>query len=492
MIEQVYSLARLLEGVDYRLLRGELPERVEGITADSRRVEAGWVFIAVPGTRHDGHAFVGAALLAGAALVVVERDVQLPDTDRPVLRVESSARALGLMAANFYGRPAERLRLVGVTGTNGKTSVATLLYNLCRGLGHRAGLLSTIENRILDQALAATHTTPDALSLNRLLAQMVAKGVEYAFMEVSSHALVQQRIAGVRFAGAVFTNLSRDHLDYHGTLAAYRDAKKRLFDGLGAEAFALANRDDRNAEVMLQNSPARRCYYSANEVADYSGKLLREDAESMELEIAGTSVHVLLHGRFNLYNLLAVYAVADLLGLGERPELLRQLSLLQAVRGRFQGILGPQKRLAVVDYAHTPDALNKVIDTLRVIAHHRDSHLISLVGCGGDRDKGKRPDMAAIASSRSLWTVLTSDNPRSETPGSIIDEMYAGVLHEYRSHVFRIEDRREAILHACMLSEPGDIILIAGKGHENYQEIRGVRQPFDDAEEVRRAFAQLD
>ncbi|PID90974.1 MAG: UDP-N-acetylmuramoyl-L-alanyl-D-glutamate--2,6-diaminopimelate ligase [Bacteroidetes bacterium] len=491
-VERVYSVAHLLEGVKYRLVQGELPERVEGITSDSRRVAAGWVFVAVAGTQHDGHSFIEASLQAGASLIVVERDFQLPSSEVPILQVENSAESLGIMASNFYGRPSDSLKLVGVTGTNGKTSVATLLYHLCQGLGYRAGLLSTIENRILDEVLESTHTTPDALALNGLLAKMVANGVEYAFMEVSSHALVQRRVAGVRFAGAVFTNLSRDHLDYHGTFAAYRDAKKLLFDGLDVQAFALANRDDRNAEVMLQNSQARRCYYSAHEVADYNGKLLHEDADSMELEIAGVSVHVLLHGRFNLYNLLAVYGVADLLGLGDSQEVLRQLSVLEPVRGRFQGIVGPERRLAVVDYAHTPDALSKVIDTLRIIAHHRDSQLISLVGCGGERDKGKRPDMGAIASSRSLWTVLTSDNPRGEEPGSIIAEMYAGVRHEYRSHVFRIEDRREAILYACMLSEPGDVILIAGKGHENYQEIAGVRHPFDDAEEVRQAFSQLD
>ena len=453
-------------------VHGNLDGEVKDLQFDSRKVTAGTLFIAQVGTQVDGRQFITAAMRAGAVGAVEDMD----------------NKALGLLAGKFYDYPSEHLQLVGVTGTNGKTTIATLLWKLTRAMGHKAGLLSTVINYIDDEPIAATHTTPDALELNRLLRRMVDKGCRYAFMEVSSHAIAQERINGLDFDGALFTNLTRDHLDYHKTFDNYRDTKKRLFDGLKKTAFAVINKDDKNGPVMTQNCRAKVYTYSTRTMADYRAKILEEGFEGMELLMDGTEVFVPLVGRFNVSNLLCIYGAA--LGLGfERTEVLRVLSTLTAVNGRFEAISSPKGWTAIIDYAHTPDAVENVLSTIReIVSSSPSAHaakIITVVGCGGNRDKGKRPMMAKIARSMSDILILTSDNPRDEEPAAILKDMTDGLTREEMRDTLVIEDRASAIKTACTIARKGDAILVAGKGHEDYQIIKGVKHHFDDHEVVR-------
>lgn len=459
---------------------GSMDREISHIAFDSRKVAEGTLFIAVKGTQTDGHEFIGQAVKAGADAVVCEK---LPDEisdDVTYVAVKDSSRALGWIASNFYGNPSSKLQLVGVTGTNGKTTVATLLYNLFVKMGYKTGLLSTVVNKIDGEEIPASHTTPDAIRLNEMLDIMVKKGCEYAFMEVSSHAIQQERVAGQKFAGAVFTNISHDHLDYHKTFDAYINAKKKLFDEMSSEGFALVNVDDKRGRIMLQNTKASKNTYALRSVADFKGKLISNTLQGIEMEIDHKNVWFRLIGDFNAYNLLAVYGVAVLLE-KDPDEVLTQLSLLDGAPGRFEQVLNNSGVTAIVDYAHTPDALRNVLET---IAEFRAEakQVITVVGCGGNRDKGKRPLMASIACKWSDKVILTSDNPRDEDPMEIIKDMQAGVSPaDYRKTVV-LADREEAIKTACLLADNNDIILVAGKGHETYQEIKGVKHPFDDKE----------
>ncbi len=459
---------------------------VSGVAFDSRKVAAGSLFVAVPGMQVDGHAFVEKAIEAGAKAVVLERMPDLRDPEVVYLQVENSARALAELSAAFYDYPARKLTMIGVTGTNGKTTVATLFYQLLAEMGETAGLVSTVAYRVGDEVLPASHTTPDPVQLQALFAQMVEAGCGFCCMEVSSHALHQQRVAGIPFKLAMFTNLTHDHLDYHGTFKNYLAAKKLLFDGLGTEAVAIVNADDRNHRVMVQNTAARFKTFALKRMAAYHGKLLENTLEGLRLEIDGREGWFRLRGSFNAANLLAVYAGAVELGF-EPEEVLAGLSALPGAAGRFEVMQQPAAQLtAVVDYAHTPDALENVLQTLRDI-HRGQGRVITVVGCGGNRDQAKRPEMARIAARLSEQVVLTSDNPRHEDPETIIAQMWAGIGLESRRQVLRITDRREAIRTACTLAQPGDLILVAGKGHETYQEIKGVRHPFDDRAELAKA-----
>ncbi|WP_297627592.1 UDP-N-acetylmuramoyl-L-alanyl-D-glutamate--2,6-diaminopimelate ligase [uncultured Rikenella sp.] len=468
---------------------GPEPSEIRAVRFDSRAVAPGDLFVAVRGTVSDGHDYIAAAVERGASAVVCET---LPQGElNPsvcYVLVEDSARALAELAGAFYGHPSRQLRLVGVTGTNGKTTVATLLYDLFTALGHRCGLISTVVYRVGDRRIDSTHTTPDPLTLNRLLAEMVEAGCDYCFMEVSSHSVVQQRIGGLQFAGGIFTNITHDHLDYHKTFAEYIRAKQAFFTRLPGEAFALTNIDDRNGEVMLQNaSVGRRATYSLRNAADYQCRIVEELPDGMQLSLAGRDVWVQFIGRFNAYNLTAIYGAA--VELGQDPaEVLRILSTLRPVSGRFEQIRSADGRLAIVDYAHTPDALQNVIDTINEL-RRPDAQLITVVGCGGNRDATKRPVMARVAADGSSRVILTSDNPRFEEPQAILDEMRGGLDAAQLSRTLTIVDRREAIRTAIALSRPGDVVLVAGKGHEPYQEIFGVRHHFDDREEVTAAFA---
>lgn len=459
---------------------GSMDREISHIAFDSRKVRKGTLFIAVKGTQADGHEFIVQAVKAGAVAVVCEK---LPDEisdEVTYVAVKDSSRALGWIASNFYGNPSSKLKLVGITGTNGKTTVATLLYNLFRKMGHKAGLLSTVVNKINDEEIPASHTTPDAIRLNELLDEMVKKGCEYAFMEVSSHAIQQERVAGQQFAGAAFTNISHDHLDYHKTFDAYINAKKKLFDELTSESFALVNVDDKRGRIMLQNTKASKNTYALRSVAEFKGKLISNTLQGIEMEIDNKNVWFRLIGDFNAYNLLAVYGVAVLLG-KESDEVLTQLSLMDGAPGRFEQVVNNSNVTAIVDYAHTPDALKNVLET---IAEFRAEakQVITVVGCGGNRDKGKRPLMASIACKWSDKVILTSDNPRDEDPMEIIKDMQAGVSPADYKKTVVLADREEAIKTACLLADNNDIILVAGKGHETYQEIKGVKHPFDDKE----------
>ena len=459
---------------------GSMDREISHIAFDSRKVTKGTLFIAVKGTQADGHEYIVQAVKAGAVAVVCEK---LPDEisdEVTYVAVKDSSRALGWIASNFYGNPSSKLKLVGVTGTNGKTTVATLLYNLFRKMGHKAGLLSTVVNKINDEEIPASHTTPDAIRLNELLDEMVRKGCKYAFMEVSSHAIQQERVAGQQFAGAAFTNISHDHLDYHKTFDAYINAKKKLFDELTAESFALVNVDDKRGRIMLQNTKASKNTYALRSVAEFKGKLISNTLQGIEMEIDNKNVWFRLIGDFNAYNLLTVYGVAVLLG-KEADEVLTQLSLLDGAPGRFEQVVNNSSVTAIVDYAHTPDALKNVLET---IAEFRAEakQVITVVGCGGNRDKGKRPLMASIACKWSDKVILTSDNPRDEDPLEIIKDMQAGVSPADYKKTVVLADREEAIKTACLLADNNDIILVAGKGHETYQEIKGVKHPFDDKE----------
>lgn len=469
---------------------GNMDAEVKGLTFDSRHVAPGFVFIAVPGTLSDGHDFIQKAVDAGAQAVVCER---LPETikeDVTYVTVKSSAHALGIMASNFYGNPSERLRLVGVTGTNGKTTTVTLLYQLFSVLGYNVGMISTVENRIIDQVVPSTHTTPDPIRLNELLKKMVTAGCTHAFMEVSSHAVDQERIAGLKFAGAMFTNITHDHLDYHKTFENYIKAKKRFFDELSSDAFALVNADDKRGMVMMQNTKAAKHTFGLKKMVDYKGKIITNSLEGLEVEVGGKIVWFKMIGDFNAYNLLGVYGAAVLLG-EESDEVLLHLSALTGAPGRFERVLPGSKITAIVDYAHTPDALKNVLET---IASFRtgNEQVITVVGCGGNRDKTKRPLMASIACKLSDKVVLTSDNPRDEDPMDIIRDMQSGILPTEVRKTLVLADREEAIKTAVMMARENDIVLVAGKGHETYQEIKGVKHPFDDREVMERMLKLLN
>ncbi len=473
------KLKQIIQGIDAQL-QGPVDVEVKDLQFDSRRVGEGTLFVAQPGTKVDGHDYIAAAVQAGAVAVVCQH---VP-ADAPACTyvvVPDSSEALGLAAANFYGHPSRRLQLVGITGTNGKTTTVTLLHRLFRHLGRHAGLISTIVNKIDDQELPTGHTTPDALELNQLLARMVEAGCDCCFMEVSSHAVVQRRIAGLEFAGAIFSNITHDHLDFHRTMQAYIAAKKGFFDALPATAWALVNIDDKNGRVMVQNTRAAVHTYSLRQMADHRCRIVEEGFEGMLLDLDGSELWCRLVGRFNAYNLLAIYSAALLCGV-PKEEVLRQLSLLEPAPGRFQYVSG-RGVTAIVDYAHTPDALQNVLDTIRDL-RRAQQQIITVVGCGGDRDRTKRPEMAQIAMRLSDKLVLTSDNPRTEQPDAILDDMEAGLSAEQLSHTVRITDRRQAIRTACLMAREGDIILVAGKGHEKYQEVNGVRSHFDDVEEL--------
>ncbi|MBO4577363.1 MAG: UDP-N-acetylmuramoyl-L-alanyl-D-glutamate--2,6-diaminopimelate ligase [Paludibacteraceae bacterium] len=480
-------LSDLLQAIQPLRIIGRTDVDVHAIQFDSRKVEAGDMFVAQAGTAVDGHTFIPSCIDKGARVIVLDNPDYLPqqlqDNVTYVL-VKSSEEALGRLAHRWYGCPSEKLMLIGVTGTNGKTTIATLLYEMVRAMGHKAGLLSTVVYYVDGQAFPSTHTTPDALALNALLAQMVEAGCEYAFMEVSSHSIAQERIAGLQFAGAMFTNLTRDHIDYHKTFDNYRDTKKRLFDGLAKSAFAVTNADDKNGLVMTQNTCAKVVTYSTQTMADHRGKILEEGFDGMLLNIDGQEVFVPLVGRFNVSNLLCIYSAALCLGF-DKMEVLRVLSALKPVNGRFETIRSPKGWTAIVDYAHTPDAVDNVIQTIREIKKSTNK-LITVVGCGGNRDKGKRPMMAQIAKRGSEQLILTSDNPRDEEPRDILNDMTAGLTEEELRSTLIIEDRATAIQTACTLAQAGDVILIAGKGHEDYQIIKGVKHHFDDHEQVRK------
>jgi UDP-N-acetylmuramoyl-L-alanyl-D-glutamate--2,6-diaminopimelate ligase len=474
------KLIDIIKGIEVTLT-GSADVEVENLQFDSRRVSEGTLFVAQRGTKVDGHTFIQMAVEKGAVAIVCE---ELPETLSPkvaYVKVADSGYALGLMADNFYGHPSRRLKLVGITGTNGKTTTVTLLHRMFRLQGHHVGLISTIVNKIDEEELPTGHTTPDALELNQLLSSMVSSGCEYCFMEVSSHAVVQHRVAGLTFAGAIFSNITHDHLDFHKTMANYIAAKKGFFDALPKEAWALVNVDDRNGMVMVQNTAAKVHTYGLQHTADFHCRVLEDTFEGMHLSINGNELWCRLVGRFNAYNLTAIYGAAVLCG-AEQTEALRLLSMLEAAPGRFQYVSG-RGITGIVDYAHTPDALQNVIETINQI-RRKSQQLITVVGCGGDRDRTKRPEMAQIAAEGSDKVVLTSDNPRTEQPDAILDEMEAGLKAEQLCRVVRITDRRQAIRTACMMAREGDIVLVAGKGHEKYQEVNGVRSHFDDVEEL--------
>ncbi|MDP3462837.1 MAG: UDP-N-acetylmuramoyl-L-alanyl-D-glutamate--2,6-diaminopimelate ligase [Bacteroidales bacterium] len=456
--------------------------KISSIAFDSRKVTAGNVFVAVSGRTTNGHVFIEKAIEAGAIAVVCEQLPEMQHSSVTYVVVENAAFALAFMSAAFYNYPSENLKLIGVTGTNGKTTIATLLYRLFSQCGYPSGLLSTIENRIDTKVVASTHTTPDALSINALLAEMVDHGCTYAFMEVSSHALDQFRVAGLRFEGGIFTNLTHDHLDYHGSFAHYRDTKKLLFDMLGAHAFALVNQDDRNGQFMLQNTKASKFTFGLNTDADFRAKLIENRFEGLVMQIDGQDLFTCMTGKFNASNLLAVYAASVLAGL-DKSEALRGISALTSAEGRFEVMKSPEGIIGIVDYAHTPDALLNVLETINEIRTHNEL-LITVTGAGGDRDRTKRPEMAKVAAKLSNKLILTSDNPRSENPESIILDMRKGVEPQYYSRTLAITNRHEAIKAAVAMARSGDIILVAGKGHEKYQEIDGVKYPFDDKKEL--------
>ena len=480
-------ISELLATLPDAVLCGAGETVVENLTFDSRTVTAGSCFFAVEGTRCDGHAFIPAAVAQGASAVVCRRLPEERDASVCYIAVGDVQAAMADMAAAFYDDPSRELKLVGVTGTNGKTTIATLLYELVRALGCEAGLISTVVYRIGGRAIEATHTTPDAIRLNAMIRAMADAGCAYCFMECSSHAIVQQRTRGLHFAGGIFTNLTHDHLDYHKTFAEYLRAKKRFFDALPATAFALVNIDDRNGRVMVQNTAARVVTASLRELADYRCRILEMHLDGMLLHMDGRETWVRLTGRFNASNLLAVYGAARELGFG-RDEVLTALSRLEAVSGRFECLRADDGTLAVVDYAHTPDALENVLRTIDEI-RTGGRQLLVVCGCGGDRDRTKRPEMAAIAAAHATTAIFTSDNPRHEDPEAILDEMTAGL--EPGARFLRIADRAAAIRTAVMMARPGDLLLVAGKGHETYQIVGDEKRPFDDREELRRAFAEL-
>lgn len=485
---------KLLSDIIYKVrleeIIGSTHMAISSVTFDSRTVKKDSLFVATKGTSVDGHVYINKAIELGAIAILCE---ELPETKNEAvtyIRVTDSSYALGIIACNFFDNPSEKLKLVGITGTNGKTTTVTLLFNLFRSLGYSAGLISTVENKINNTIIPATHTTPDALTLNELLSDMLAQGCEYVFMEVSSHAVVQNRIAGLSFTGAIFSNITHDHLDYHKTFDEYIKAKKRFFDQLPNTAFALINRDDRNGSIMVQNTKAQKYTYGIQNIADFKCKILENQLNGLLLNIDNVEVWVKLIGTFNAYNVLAVYSAAVLLK-QNKTNVLTALSNLNSVEGRFQYVKSPKGIIGIVDYAHTPDALKNVLETIKDLRTGAEQ-VITLVGCGGDRDSAKRPVMAAIACEYSNKVILTSDNPRSEDPEEILDQMQKGITPVDNKKTLRISDRKEAIKTACTLSNPGDIILIAGKGHEKYQEIKGIKHPFDDFEILKETIKTLD
>ena len=479
------KLSKLLADIDVKEIIGETDKNITSLESDSRKVEKGGMFVAVKGVSTDGHKYIPMVTSANVAAVVCEQLPTTLDKGTTYIRVEDSAKALGQLASAWFGHPSRHLTLVGVTGTNGKTTTATLLYEMARLEGYKAGLLSTVCNYIGDRKVPSTHTTPDPISLNRLLAEMVDEGCDYAFMEVSSHSTAQKRIAGLEFAGGIFTNITRDHLDYHGTVDNYMKAKKAFFDMLGKDAFALINEDDKSGRFMVQNTKAKVYTFSLRSDADFRGKVLETRLDGTLLMLNGHEVEVMFTGRFNAYNLTGVYGASILCGFNPE-EVLVNMSRLVPVAGRFQPFMSSDGVAAIVDYAHTPDALVNVLDTIREIVGPT-GFVITVVGAGGDRDKGKRPLMAQEASCRSDILILTSDNPRTEEPEQIINDMAEGLTGEELKRTRRITDRREAIFTAVELAKPGSVVLIAGKGHETYQEVNGVRSHFDDSEEVKQA-----
>ena len=463
-----------------------MTQEIYGIHIDSRQVESGHLFVAIKGTQTDGHTYIDKAIEKGASVIVCETFPENLKKDVTYIKVTDTEDCVGKLATAFYGNPTDKLELIGVTGTNGKTTIATLLYNMFRQFGYKVGLISTVCNYIDDEAIPTEHTTPDPITLNKLLGRMADEGCKYAFMEVSSHSVAQKRIGGLKFAGGIFTNLTRDHLDYHQTVDNYLKAKKAFFDNLPKSAFVLTNLDDKNGMVMVQNTKAKLCTYSLRSISDFKGKVLEDGFEGMLMDINNVEVNVQFIGRFNASNLLAVYGTACLLG--KKPEdVLLALSLLRPVSGRFDALRSPKGYSAIVDYAHTPDALTNVLSTIQEVLNGR-GHIITVVGAGGNRDKGKRPIMAQEAAKFSNKVIITSDNPRFEEPQDIINDMLEGLDKDQRRNVISIIDRKEAIKTACMLAQPGDAILVAGKGHENYQDIKGIKYHFDDKEVIKEIF----
>lgn len=479
-------LSQLIINLNHLGITGETSKDVKGVNIDSRKVGQDHLFIAVRGTQADGHNFIGKAIEAGASVIVCE---DLPADINPevtYIKVENSESVVGHIATAFYGNPTLRMQLVGVTGTNGKTTIATVLYNMFRKMGYKAGLISTVVNYIDGEAIPTEHTTPDPITLNELLGRMADAGCEYAFMEVSSHSVVQSRIGGLKFAGGIFTNITRDHLDYHKTFENYLKAKKQFFDNLPEDAFAITNADDKNGMVMVQNTKARIKTYSVRSMADFRAKIIECHFEGMYLDIDGREVGVQFIGKFNVSNLLAVYGAACMLS-KDPHEVLVAMSAMTPVSGRFEALRSPEGYTAIVDYAHTPDALENVLNAIHDVLDGKGD-VITVCGAGGNRDKGKRPLMAQEAAKQSDKVIITSDNPRFEEPQDIINDMLAGLDTTQMKKVIAIADRREAIKTACMLAKKNDVILIAGKGHEDYQEIKGVKHHFDDKEEVQKAF----
>ncbi len=479
------KLSSLLRDIDVLEIIGETDKNITSLESDSRKVEKDALFVAVKGVTNDGHKYIPVVASAHVAAIVCEEMPAAYEKGITYIRVADSAEALGRLASAWHGHPSRKLKLVGVTGTNGKTTTATLLYEMAKFEGFKAGLLSTVCNYVVDRAVPTTHTTPDPLTLNSLLAQMVEEGCEYAFMEVSSHSTAQKRVAGLNFAGGIFTNLTRDHLDYHGTVENYMKAKKAFFDMLPADAFALTNADDKCGMYMVQNTKAKVYTYSLRSDADFKGKVLETRLDGTLMLLNGREVEVQFTGRFNAYNLTDVYGASILSGFD--PEVIVNMSRLVPVAGRFQPFLSPDGVAAIVDYAHTPDALVNVLDTIREIVGP-EGEIITVVGAGGNRDHGKRPMMAQEAACRSDLLILTSDNPRDENPEDIINDMKAGLNNDELKRTECVTDRREAIRHAISSAKPGCVVLIAGKGHETYQEVCGVRHHFDDREEVKDAF----
>lgn len=481
-------LADLLSAITITEIIGSDAKEITSLECDSRCIQRGSMFVAVRGVTVDGHKFIPLVTLAGASAIVCEELPERLESTVTYIKVPNTSVALGFLASQWWGNPSRKLKLVGVTGTNGKTTTATLIYEMARLAGHKAGLLSTVCNYVDGEVYPTNQTTPGPLVLNEMLHRMVVAGCTYAAMEVSSHAAHQHRIAGLKFAGGVFSNLTRDHLDYHKTVDAYIAAKKMFFDELPADAFALTNIDDKCGEVMLQNTAARKCTYSLRRQADFVGRVIEPRLDGTLMSFNGHEVETLFTGKFNAYNLTAVYGASVLLG-WDKDEVLVNMSRLIPVAGRFQTLHGPTGVTAIVDYAHTPDALVNVLDTIREVVG-ADGVITTVVGAGGNRDRGKRPIMAREAALRSTRVILTSDNPRDEEPAEIIREMEAGLTDDMRPHTLSITDRREAIRTALMMSKAGDVVLIAGKGHEDYQEIKGVKHHFDDREVVREAFGQ--
>ncbi len=481
-------LSSILQQTSFELTQGDLTMEISSLTFDSRKASEGSVFIAVVGALNDGHQFVQSAYALGCRAFIVEQKVNMP-SDATIILVPKTDRALADVACSFYDQPSRELKLIGITGTNGKTTTTTLLHDLFTSLGYTCGLISTVVNKIGDQSSPSTHTTPDPIRLNALLRNMVEQGCSHCFMEVSSHAIHQQRIHGLSYTGAVFTNITHDHLDYHKTFAEYIRVKKQFFDELSSESFALINGDDRNGQVMLQNTKAQKRSFALKTPADYKGKVLENEISGLTLTINGVELCSRLVGEFNALNLIAVYGVSILLGL-DSLNVLRGMSNLSSVEGRFQYVRSQGGITAIIDYAHTPDALENVLNTIAAI-RKEGQKVIAVVGCGGDRDREKRPVMAGIAAKKSQQVILTSDNPRTEDPMKILQDMEVGLTDDNRAHSLTIVDRAQAIKTAIMLAQSGDILLIAGKGHEKYQEINGVKHDFDDFQLTEEFFNQL-